>query len=49
MEAERDATFGYEKNQKGDLLTDNKKNGHFPKILKNQYGELQVDILRNRR
>lgn len=27
MEAELDASLGYEKNQKGDLLTDNKRNG----------------------
>ncbi len=31
MEAELDATLGYEKNQKGGLLTDNKRNGHSPK------------------
>ena len=27
MEAELDATLGYEKNHKGDLLTNNKRNG----------------------
>ena len=27
MEAEMDATLGYEKNHKGDLQTDNKRNG----------------------
>lgn len=27
MEAELDATLGYEKNQKGELSTDNKRNG----------------------
>ncbi len=27
MEAELDATLGYEKNRKGDLQTDNKRNG----------------------
>lgn len=36
MEAELDATLGYEKNQKGDLLTDNKRNGYSPKTLKGQ-------------
>ena len=30
MEAELDATLGYEKNRKGDLQTDNKRNGHSP-------------------
>lgn len=34
MEAELDATLGYEKNCKGDLQTDNKRNGHSPKKLK---------------
>lgn len=33
MEAEMDATLGYEKNRKGDLQTDNKRNGHSQKNL----------------
>ena len=49
MEAELDATLGYEKNQKGELSTDNKRNGHSPKTLKSQYGEFQVDIPRDRK
>ena len=48
MEAEMDAALGYEKNQKGDLLTDNKRNGHSSKTLKSQYGEFQVDVPRDR-
>ena len=48
MEAELDAALGYEKNQKGDLLTDNKRNGHSPKMLKSQYGEFQIDVPRDR-
>ena len=47
MEAELDATLGHEKNQKGDLLTDNKRNGHSPKALKSQYGEFQIDVPRD--
>ena len=43
MEAELDAALGYEKNKKGDLNTDNKRNGHSPKTLKSQFGELQID------
>ena len=42
MEAELDATLGYEKNHKGDLQTDNKRNGHSTKNLKSQYGEFQI-------
>ena len=48
MEAELDATLGYEKNHKGDLQTDNKRNGHSTKNLKSQYGEFQIDVPRDR-
>ncbi len=48
MEAEMDATLGYEKNKKGDLVTNNKRNGHSLKTLKSQYGEFQVDVPRDR-
>lgn len=48
MEAEMDATLGYEKNQKGDTQTDNKRNGHSAKTLKSQYGEFQLDVPRDR-
>ena len=34
LEAELDATLVYEKNHKGDLQTDNKRNGHSTKNLK---------------
>lgn len=43
-----DASLGYEKNQKGDLETDNKRNGHSTKTLKSQYGEFQIDVPRDR-
>ncbi len=48
MEAELDASLGYEKNQKGDSPTSNKRNGHSPKTLKSQYGEFQIDVPRDR-
>ena len=48
MEAELDASLGYEKNQKGDAPTSNKRNGHSPKTLKSQYGEFQIDVPRDR-
>ena len=48
MEAELDATLGYEKNQKGDMGTANKRNGYSPKKLKSQYGEFQIDVPRDR-
>lgn len=31
LEAEMDATLGYNKNDKGDLESDNKRNGYSPK------------------
>ena len=48
MEAELDASLGYEKNQKGGVQTSNKRNGHSPKTLKSQYGEFQIDVPRDR-
>ena len=48
MEAEMDATLGYGKNQKGDIQSDNKRNGHSTKTLKSQYGEFQIEVPRDR-
>ena len=48
MEAELDASLGYEKNQKGDSVSSNKRNGHSQKTLKSQYGEFQIDVPRDR-
>ena len=48
MEAELDATLGYGKNNKGNVETSNKRNGHSPKNLKSQYGEFQIDVPRDR-
>ena len=48
MEAELDAALGYEKNQKADFDSDNKRNGHSSKTIKSQYGEFQLDVPRDR-
>ena len=48
MEADMDAALGYEKNQKGGLESNNKRNGYSPKTLKSQYGEFPIDIPRDR-
>ena len=48
MEAELDATLGYEKNNKGNVETSNKRNGHSPKNLKSQYGGFRIDVPRDR-
>lgn len=47
METVLDAFLGYQKNQKGDLVTSNKRNGHSPKTLKSQYGKFQVGVPRD--
>ena len=39
LEAEMDAALGYPRNQKGDMDVPNKRNGHFKKTLKSQFGE----------
>ncbi len=48
LEAEMDVSIGYPKNEKGELVVDNKRNGYTPKTLKSQYGEIEVDIPRDR-
>ena len=48
MEAEMDATLGYEKNQKRNIVSDNKRNGYSTKTLKSQYGEFPIEIPRDR-
>ena len=48
MEAELDATIKKKKKKKGDLVTNNKRNGHSAKTLKSQYGEFQVYVPRDR-
>lgn len=48
LEAEMDSTLGYTKNNKPDIASDNKRNGHSPKTVKSQYGEFKVDIPRDR-
>ncbi len=35
-------------NNKGNVETSNKRNGHSPKNLKSQYGEFQIDVPRDR-
>ena len=40
--------WAMKKNCKGDLKSDNKRNGHSSKTLKSQYGEFQIDVPRDR-
>ena len=48
MEAELDAALGYEKYQKSQTPSSNKRNGHSTKTLKSQYGEFPIEIPRDR-
>lgn len=48
LEAELDATLGYKKNHKEDKQVLNKRNGYSSKKLKTQFGEITVDVPRDR-
>ena len=49
LETEMNTSIGYKKNNKQDLKSENKRNGHSPKTIKSQYGKFQVEILRVQR
>ena len=49
LEAELDVSMGYDKNNKGDIDIDNKRNGYSPKTVKSEFGEFQLDIPRDRK
>lgn len=48
LEAEMDVSMGYPKNEKAELIVDNKRNGYSSKTVKSQYGEMELDIPRDR-
>lgn len=48
LEAEMDASIGYTKNEKDQLVIDNKRNGYSTKTVKTQFGEMPIDIPRDR-
>ena len=48
FEAEMDASLGYPKNHKGNVESTNKRNGHTTKTLKSRFGELPIDVPRDR-
>lgn len=48
LEAEMDVSIGYPKNEKCELVVDNKRNGYSSKTVKSQFGEFEVDIPRDR-
>lgn len=48
LEEELDVSFGYDKNEKNGIETNNKRNGHTPKNVKSEFGEFQLDVPRDR-
>lgn len=48
LEAEMDASVGYSKNEKQLLDSDNKRNGYSSKTVKTQFGEIPIQIPRDR-
>src|SRR5690606_7214805 len=48
LEAEMDVSIGYPKNEKCEIVVDNKRNGYSSKTVKSQFGEFEVDIPRDR-
>lgn len=48
LEAEMEASIGYPKNEKEGAHTANKRNGYTPKTVKSQYGEIPLEIPRDR-
>lgn len=48
LEAELSANLGYEKYDKKDKSISNSRNGYSQKTVKTQFGELEIDIPRDR-
>lgn len=49
LEAELDAKLGYSKNDIESKGTDNSRNGYSPKTLKSEFGEVQIQVPRDRK
>jgi putative transposase len=48
LEAELDHTLGYEKNDAQNKRTDNRRNGHSKKSVRSDYGEVELEVPRDR-
>lgn len=48
LEAEMDSHLGYEKNDELNKTTDNRRNGHSAKMVRSDYGEVDLDVPRDR-
>lgn len=48
LEAELEIEFGYTKNDKKNKQTDNRRNGYKEKTVKTQFGEMPIEVPRDR-
>lgn len=48
LEAEMDSTLGYERNDSSNKQTTNRRNGHSPKSVRSEYGEIDLQVPRDR-
>jgi putative transposase len=48
LEAELDTTLGYEKNDVQNKRTSNRRNGHSTKTVRSEFGEIDIQIPRDR-
>ena len=48
LEAEMDSHLGYEKNDEQNKSTDNRRNGHSSKMVRSDYGEVDLNVPRDR-
>lgn len=48
LEAELEDSLGYPKNAKKDIDTSNRRNGHTPKTVRSEYGDIDLEIPRDR-
>lgn len=49
LEAELEANLGYQKDERSAKNTDNSRNGYTPKTLKSEFGEVEVQVPRDRK
>lgn len=47
LEAEMDESLGYEKNDAKNKETDNRRNGHYEKTVRRDYGDVELDVPRD--
>ncbi len=48
LEAELDAQLGYEKRDRKNKNTDNRRNGHTEKKVKTKFGDMEIEVSRDK-